>query len=660
MACYEPIIYGPSVDVSPLDATTNAVIPVTGKPSLTMRPTYADDNVTVAYYSYELKFETIIYLPVSQLVDIDDEVRRLRNILSTPNQKLKLSPTGLGTFPIVNGTVVAANSTPDLTGGPRLQEISVEPFATNNAIAVSGIISFDISHCSPYINRDLVQFNSELDMQVDDNGNISFKVFSTYQSRNPITDKTAINDLTKHIRRDAGKMFQGMKKKTRVSYSRDQRTAHIEISFIDPGSDAAFAPLTKHVEFTDSMESQLLAGGDMSSGGFYKWIRSFSGTITLPPRVPKIWAWYVFRQIMLDRLRGVELVNKPKAEVDTIQTPNQTTDGTKPSWYVPLKMKFTNQVYSRTFEFDFQYLFVMDLENILEDKANIFSTARHNIDTNEEGDDWVFTNPNDPGYQRPRISDEWFVWEENDNYDLNGFFQLESTGPIVVAQCAGTPNPPPPYDSRLRVFSNRNSTPAVDQDPSEVENTSSASVAAALRRVLGSNADARLSWLAYDNKISIIQKNENEQISFLQEVPKDYYQASTMGPAASSQGFSIDHNVSNVDGGFATPNTVTFGPSTYKIRMKGSALRVGYPIPTPAIVAAGGSAVTRSGESRYAHQMIAQSNILNEIGTAPSQTSIKFPVYLAMWDVEYNVESGIKATDILSTLLTSGSPAHYT
>ena len=658
MACYEPIIYGPSVDVLPVNKTLNAEIPFTGKPSLTMRPVYADDNVTVAYYSYELKFETVIYLPVSQLVDIDAEVRRLRNILSTPGQKLKLSPTGLGTFPIINGTVVAANSTPDLTGGPRLQEISVEPFATNNAIAVSGIISFDISHCSPYINRDLVQFNSELDMQIDENGNISFKVFSTYQSRNPITNKTAINNLVKHIRKDAGKIFQGMKKRTRVSYSRDQRTAHIEVTFTDPGSDSAFAPLTKHIEFTDSMESQLLDGEGMSAGGFYKWIRQFTGTITLPPRVNKIWAWYVFRQILIDRLRGVKLVNKEEAEIDTLSTTNQATDGDKSAWYVPIKIRFTNQVYTRTFEFDFQYLFVMDLESIMAEKANLFSNARHNLSVDNLGR-FVFGDPDAAGYKQPKLSDEWFVWEEYDNYDLNGFFKMESTGPVVVAQCAGTPNPPPPYDSRLRVFANQDTTNDLEKEPSTGENASSPGVREAYRKVLGSNADARLSWLAYDNKISIIQKNENEHISFLQEVPKEYYQASTAGPAASSQGFSIDHNVTNIDSAFEAPNTVTFGPSTYKVRMKGSALRVGYTIPTPAIVSVKGSPVTRSGESRYAHQMIAQSNILNEIGVASSQTSVKFPVYLAMWDIEYNVEAGVKGVDILQSILTSGSPGHY-
>jgi hypothetical protein len=396
----------------------------------------------------------------------------------------------------------------------------------------------------------------------------------------------------------------------------------------------------------------------MSAGGFYKWIRQFTGTITLPPRVNKIWAWYVFRQILIDRLRGVKLVNKEEAEIDTLSTTNQATDGDKSAWYVPIKIRFTNQVYTRTFEFDFQYLFVMDLESIMAEKANLFSNARHNLSVDNLGR-FVFGDPDASGYKQPKLSDEWFVWEEYDNYDLNGFFKMESTGPVVVAQCAGTPNPPPPYDSRLRVYADRDTNNDLEKEPSTGENASSPGVREAYRKVLGSNADARLSWLAYDNKISIIQKNENEHISFLQEVPKEYYQASTAGPAASSQGFSIDHNVTNIDSAFEAPNTVTFGPSTYKVRMKGSALRVGYTIPTPAVVAVRGSPVTRSGESRYAHQMIAQSNILNEIGVASSQTSVKFPVYLAMWDIEYNVEAGVKGVDILQTILTSGSPGHY-
>lgn len=665
MACYEPIVYGPSVDVSPLNTTLNAVIPVTGKPSLNCRPIYADDNVTIAYYSYELKFESIIYLAVSNQADIDAEVTRLRNILGVPGQKLKLSPTGLGTFPIINGTVNAALSIPDLTGGPRLQEVSVEPFATNAAIAISGIITFDIVHCSPYFNRELVQYNSELDMQVDEEGNISFKLFSTYQSKTPILDKTAINVLAKHIRKDAGKMFQGMKKQTRVSYSRDQRVAHIEIEFSDPKSDSAFAPLTKHIEFTDSMESSLLDEGDTRAGGFYKWLRSFSGTITLPPRINKLWAWYVFQQILTDRLKGTPLMFKEDTVSDMTQIPAQINEVDKPSWYVPMKMQFTNNVYSRTFEFEFEYLFVMDLENCInKNKSNLFSTARHNISVNPDTQNWVFSDPNKAGYVAKNFSDEWYIWEEYDNYDLNSFFQMESTGPIVIAQCSGSANPPLP--TPVKVYSNRTTADQfeknwTEQGQSTPVNPSSQASQEILRSVLGSNADSKLSWLAYDNKISIIQKNENEQISFLQPTTKGYYQAPVSGPTSGTVGFSIDHNVENIDGPYSetTPNTVVFGPSTYKIRMQGSALRVGYAIPTPAIVSVGGQAVTRSGESRYAQQMIAQSNILNTLGVAPNQTSVKFPVYLAMWDIEYNVESGIKAADIMATLLSSGSPAHY-
>jgi hypothetical protein len=301
----------------------------------------------------------------------------------------------------------------------------------------------------------------------------------------------------------------------------------------------------------------------------------------------------------------------------------------------------------------------MDLESIMAGKANLFATARHNVSVNNDTDEWVFGDPDAPGYVPKSLSDEWYVWEEFDNYDLNGFQRMKDTGPIVIAQCASTPNPPVPSSSRLEIYADRSSASSFEFEPGTVENPSSPDVATAYRKILGSNADARLSWLAYDNKISIIQKNENEHISFLQEVPKAYYQAGATGPAASTQGFSIDHNPSNIDSSYTTPNTIAFSPSTYKVRMKGTALRVGFPIPSPAVVAVGGSPVTRSGESRYSHQMVAQSNILNEIGEAPSQTSIRFPVYLAMWDIEYNVESGIKSADILATILTSGAAGHY-
>jgi hypothetical protein len=125
MPCYGNVIYGPTADAVTPDPETNAIIPTTGKPSLTVRTIYAEDNVQVKYYEYVLTIDAIIYLGAAAPIatgtgDMEYEVARLRRILSTPGLQLKMSPVGLGTIPVINGTLGIANTnyTPDLTGGP--------------------------------------------------------------------------------------------------------------------------------------------------------------------------------------------------------------------------------------------------------------------------------------------------------------------------------------------------------------------------------------------------------------------------------------------------------------------------------------------------------------------------------------------------------------
>ncbi len=77
------------------------------------------------------------------------------------------------------------------------------------------------------------------------------------------------------------------------------------------------------------------------------------------------------------------------------------------------------------------------------------------------------------------------------------------------------------------------------------------------------------------------------------------------------------------------------------------------------LVLLGGMKFVRSGNSRYSHEMVTQSNIINEMGVSPTDSSVKLPVYMAMWDITYNVETGIKVNDILAAIVSSGSPGHY-
>ena len=88
MTCYKNIGYGPSIvrDVDGVlagDNLTNVVLPATGKSKLIVVPVLAEDNVQIAYYHYELQFESLIYSSNLVLADTELEIQRLKNILST-------------------------------------------------------------------------------------------------------------------------------------------------------------------------------------------------------------------------------------------------------------------------------------------------------------------------------------------------------------------------------------------------------------------------------------------------------------------------------------------------------------------------------------------------------------------------------------------------
>ena len=306
MPCYKNIVYGPSADAGVPDPIANVILPHTGKPKLSCRPKYADDGVTVAYYEYVLSVDTFIYSANAVLPVVEDEVQRIRGILTTPRLKLKIYPVGLGTFPTIN-----TSTYPDIIGGPLPSNVSVEPVVTNQGISIQWEVTFGIAHCSPYFVRQLVQFNSELDVDVDDEGNLSFRISATYQAKDPITNIDNLTAFSNNLVRTATKVFQGMKRQKRTSFSRDRRTVHIEVKYAEIHSDSPYHPYVRNIELEDEMSSTLLEDNMLKGQGFYTWERSISGSITRPPRVAKIWAWFVFQAIIQERLKGMQIMTKP-------------------------------------------------------------------------------------------------------------------------------------------------------------------------------------------------------------------------------------------------------------------------------------------------------------------------------------------------------------
>lgn len=627
--CYLYMVYGPSAggielsddSIAAPDADDNAIIPLTGKYKLLEKIIYAADEVSPMYREFTLQYETVIYKETmtGSGNDVEFEVARLRTILDTPGYQLKLYPIGLGQFGIINLDDM------DVKGGPFPQDISVQPFASNKAILVTGTIMFRLSYCNTLGGEfpALLQYNVEQDMNVDENGVMEFTVNITYQSATPITNPNSLISKTTLLQSEVGKSFQGMNKKIRTSMSRDQRILSIRLVYKEIESDSAFFPYTRNIEVIDDIESTLLSGGKglASTGGFYKWKRDLTCTIRLPPRISKSWAYYVMRQIVTDRFRNLEMIDKKKAAKDASNADGQPEVDDKKNFYLPLRIKITNPVYSRELRFTLTYLVVSSLDAVI--------TATKILAR-------VDTSFNDAEQESPKdLSTQWKEWQQSRDTNLNGYFQYEITGtPIVINQCSGTTS-----DHNF----NANILAPLEQE--EIPSTSTDEETETLRTPYGT-LTANNSWLDYKNEFQIVEDTSNISVNYLEDPGVNYYRA-TDAAYANREVTNMTLNGRTTGGSPTNPNTViSRGSSVFYVRMEGFALRAGFKIPTPFIAEVAGKQAIRVGQPRVKHVQVSQDGDV--------------PVYMSMWDVTYQVKGGdIYQTDIISSIKTTGVPAHY-
>lgn len=630
--CYQQLVYGPSPEVEPLNYTLNAVIPLTGKYRLNTNIVYGDDENNLLYHEHTLDVEAIIYneTHTGPVNDVEKEIARLRAILSTPGLKLKLYPLGLGEIGIINVQSM------DVKGGPYPQNVSVEGIASNNAILIQWSVMFRTIPCaSNAILSDLLQYNVEQDMNVDEEGNMEFTFNITYQSANPITRPNELKDISELLVRTVNKSFQGMHKKKRTSLSRDQRIMSIRIVYKEIESDSAFFPYTSNISVQDELESSLLGSSVYSGKGFYSWRRVLSGQIRLPPRIHKAYAWYVFLQIVRDRFRGLRLVGKLAAVLDVEPPSSQPNveEVAETNWYLPLRIKITNPIYTREIKFEVVYVVVTSLDFLI-DATRIFRRVPNQLGA----------QPEDDPDEIP-VSKQWYDWQLTRNTDITGRFLYETNGtPIEYDQCQET------YSSHTltptAVLPNEreaNSNSADEQD----DRDSLAPLGLGNLNSDDTNAqqiDPRYTWIKYDNDFEILEDTNVVPISYLEEPPLSYYQ-STDGEYASRNVYGMSLN-GRITGSLQDNPSIASprGHSVFYVRMYGHAIRYNYKIPIPFIVSVGGKSAIRV-ECRSSQKQISIGDI---------------PIYLAKWDIVYMVTGGdIYDGDILSQIVSTGAPGHY-
>lgn len=638
--CYQQVIYGPDVlngaAINPLLwADNNAVIPLTGKHRITTNLVYGDDEIQPLYQESTLDLEAIIYIETmtGSGDNVEAEVQRLRRILSTPSYQLKLDSVGLGQIPVINVTQA------DMKGGPFPQSVTVEPIASNNAILIRWSVMFRTINCIASTGS-LLQYNVEQDMDVDDDGNMNFTLHITYQSRDPITDPNSLVALSQILIRRVDRSFQGMTKTKRTSMSRDQRILSIKLTYKEIESDSAFFPYTSNIEVTDELESELLGSSVYAGKGFYTWRRTLSGTIRLPPRIHKSWAWIVFIKILRSRFKKLYPFSKLAAVLGTTKDPAQVNDAEK-QYYLPLRMKFTNPIYAREMRFDITYMVTSSMNKLF---GNTKFFARVNTSFNGAEEE-----------SEPKtLSEQWKEWQDLRNTDLNGKFLYTVDGtPIVYNQCLGT------YttheiggNATLKLENdidwNGESTPDPDPETERLDEDSQADAAPYPEAVYGDELLAANSWLTYDNDFEVIEDTNSIPVSFLEEPGTDYYNspvsASTV-PDRTKVGMSLHGKSSSASQTYA-PTVIERGHSMNIVRMKGYAMRLGFKIPIPYVITIDGKVAKRIGQPRVSQKQVSQGDV---------------PIYLAKWDIQYAVVGAdIYSTDVLASIVTTGDPAMYT
>lgn len=609
--CYGYIAYGPSAFAAPTNIA-NVRFPHTGKPKLSIEPIYADDGVTLMYYEHTLTLQVVIYENVLlHSPSVETEVARIKGILATPSQQLIVSMTGLGGYIFVNA------GTPDLKGGPFPQEVTVEPIASNNAIYVSWKVVFRISNCLVPLNKNVVQFNSELDFDVDDDGDLNFTLRVTYQQRDPIVGVGQLSALVNAlIRFNGNNIFHGMRRRKRVSFSRDRRIVKLEVQFKDIKSDNALYPFTRDIECTDELSSSLFPNG-ANPGGFQLWERKLSATITLPQRVHKSYAYLVYLYIITERFKGLNVLNGTAAlALQADAPPDQKADLLRRNWYLLTDVNISNPIYTRTMKFDFKYLMCQSLEDVVT-KSNILARVNTSYDIN---------NPNNP----LSPSEQWQRWDNTQDKALNGFYRYETNIIEPIDLCLNQ-NISSLSAARVVVYS----TSVEQSDQPQTTPKGSA------------KPPPESSYHQYQNAYELLEENNNIQVNYLEPLSNALYYASNPAATAlrSITNVSLHDHIDDIASGNTKNQVIPRGIGTYYLRQKGYAVRIGYRIPFPSIKTVNNQIVRRVGQGRYSQQIIARSSDV--------------PIYLAMWDVTYAVPNNIFTPDIFNGIVGSGDPGYY-
>ena len=291
------------------------------KSRINARFVYDQAERTVVYVIYTIDVTVII---VNSGASTDTPMDNLRNRLSKPGQCLQFSTTGLGTMN-VNCSLGAPGSALDVVWGPKPRTLEMESIGSSQAWRVRWVCDVAIPQCSNAKYSGFpVAFNYELTYSIGEDG-LTTRTYEGYVeipiSRRPNDPSgRAIADSADAYRFDINPpLIPGFRRKPGdFRLSGDRRTLRFTIIDIETPPDGTPVYCTN-------------AGGEHSIRTEIMNTFQFSGTIsahyTVSPQEPKTRAWEMFYLLLLDRLSAAQQIANLQNEGQFRVTNLELTEG---------------------------------------------------------------------------------------------------------------------------------------------------------------------------------------------------------------------------------------------------------------------------------------------------------------------------------------------
>ena len=436
-----------------------------------IEPVYESSGRVPKWWKHTLTLECIIspdLLPQTSpfgvnSTDINMEVAK--RYLTVPGGLLQFNLRGFGhnaTSTAVAGGTYTVDKNRDLNFGPKPLLLNWEPVGANRAVRIQWSVEFATTLCCyaeldgdgvcdnpgdtlwSSLNPTITEFNYSSSFNVDEEGWVVRSIVGSLETQGLLYNVAAPGALYRTgTTIGAGQAGAGNTTLVAGPDATPNSSQTLPLTFAQNWITNLFQPLTgflrnfqwdlsrdgRRLDFriTDTevqSDNPLIKGiikcqvthGMTSDLPFYRWESFIRGRFTIQPKVARSTAWFAFLAIMKSRLGFIKTVTENNM-VEVINTDGEDLKkvSTDPC-YIPRKISLEEDIYGRTFNFDFRYTVFCSLENIMQVSG-------------------LFT---------PVAPNDWTTWTTSLPSDLRngrGSAGLSSSGTnnIVVRCTAGTP-----------------------------------------------------------------------------------------------------------------------------------------------------------------------------------------------------------------------------